>query len=151
MIYRVVLAVVLATALVAATLGPIDDARRQRASATVSDQASDLERAADTLLETDDPIAGPGARRVVTLRVPPRTWTSGGVERVSLRPSTDQTPARLSWLLTGGQPRTRQLLGVPLRTADGSPVVLRRSGPHRLVISLDGRPGVPVLTVRRLK
>ncbi|ACV49163.1 MULTISPECIES: DUF7311 family protein [Halomicrobium] len=151
MIYRVVLAVVLATALVAATLGPIDDARRQRTSAMVSDQASEIERVADTLLETDDPLDGPGARRVVTLRVPTRTWTSGGVERVSLRPPTDQAPARLSWLLTDGQPRTRQLPGVPLRTPDGGPVVLRRGGRHRLVLSLDGRPGAPVLTVRRLK
>lgn len=151
MIVRLVLAVALATALVASALVPLDDARRERGAAVVADQASAIERRAATLLERDDPTEGAGARRIVTLDLPARSWTSARVDRLTLRPGTDATRPRITWRVVGGRTHTRRLPNVPLATEDGTPLVVRGPGLHRLTLSLDGRPGAPVVTVRRLK
>lgn len=151
MIYRTVLAVVLAAALVGVALQPLDTARRDRASATVTEQVERIERAADTLAATDDPTAGAGARRIVSVRVPARHWTNAGVELVAISPGTDDRPASVAWQVRGGRSGSRVLSGPTVRIADGEPLVLRTAGTHRLVLGLDGEPGSPVVTVRRLK
>lgn len=150
MIYRVVLAVVLASALVAVALPPLDDARRERAATVVTDQVESIERTADALVSTDEPTDGVGARRVVTLRVPARQWTSAGVERVSFAPVGTGDHGRVSWRVHGGRTSSRSL-SVPLTTADDEPLVLDEPGHHRLVLALAGRPGAPVVVVRQLK
>lgn len=151
MIYRVVLAVALATALVAATMPALADARRERASAVVADQAESLERIGKRLVATEDPVETAGARRLVAFRLPARQWSSARVDRVAIRPARDDGPARIDLRVAGGRTGTHAMLGVPLGTPDGRPLVLRTTGRHRLVLSLDGRRGAPRVTVRRLK
>lgn len=151
MIYRAVLAVVLATALLGVALPPLDDARSDRAAAAVADQTTELERVVEELVATDDPTGEDGARRIVELRVPARHWTSAGVERVAIRPTGADGTASVSWRVRGGRTRDRSLPGQTVATDDGEPLVLRETGPHRLVLTLDGQPGAPVVTVRRLK
>lgn len=150
MIVRTVLAVVLAAALVGASLPAIDDARRDHADAAVRDDIDRFERAANGLLATDDPVdVQRGARRVVTLRLPARSWRDVGVEAVAFESAEDGRGARVTWRLRGGLRHVRRLPGVPLRTAGESPLVAEAAGRNRLILSLDGSPGEPVVTVRR--
>jgi len=150
-IVRLVLAVALTTALIATALVPLGDARRERASAVVAEQASAIERHGGALLASDDPIDGPGARRTVTLGLPTRTWTSAPVDRLTVQPASDAKPASISWRVAGEQTHVRHLPGVPLASVDGTPLVIRGTGTHRLTLALDGHADEPVVTVRRLK
>lgn len=150
MIYRAVLAVLLATALLGATLPALDDARRERASATVAEQAETVERTARRLARTDDPTGDAGARRVLTLSLPASDWTTAAVENLSIGPASGDAGGRIRWHVDGST-HEAVLSGPPLRTDDGAPLVLNRTGHHRLVLALDGDPARPVVTVRRLK
>ena len=151
MIYRTVLAVLLATALLAVTLPPLDDARRERGATAVATDLEAVERAANDLVATDNPTTDAGARRVVTVRLPASRWTSAGVDRITITPSTADAPARVSWQVHRGRTATRRLPGLRLETATGGPLRLRETGRHRLVLVLSGTPESPVVTVRRLK
>lgn len=148
---RGALAVVLATALVAASMPALEDARRDHTSATVRSELEAVERAAGDLLATDDAIPGSGARRVVDLRLPAESWTDAGVERVTVGPAPDGPGGLFTWTVTDGHRHDHRLPDVPLRTADGERVAFRSAGRHRLVLALDGTPGDPVVTVRRFK
>ncbi len=148
---RVVFAVALATVLVATTLPAVEDARQSTAAAAVTGDAATLERAAASLLATDEDAPGPGARRTVTLSLPSRSWTGAGVAYVAVGGPPDgpvvQPPERgvVRYRVAGGRER-RLLLDVPVRTR-GGPLVLREPGPHRLVLRLttvDGRRVVVV-------
>lgn len=145
---RVVLAVVLTTALLGASLPAIDDARRDHTDAAIRAELRTVERAATSLLETDDPTDD-GARRVVTVRLPTRSWTDARTEEVTIGPATDGRGGRFSWTVAGGTRQVRRLAEVPLRTPDGDPVSLTGTGRKRLVLSLDGSSAEPVVTVRR--
>jgi hypothetical protein len=149
-IYRVVLAVVLASALVAVVLPPMDDARREWAATFFTVQVDSIERTADALIATDEPTDGIGARRVVTLRLPARHLTNAGVECVTFAPVAAGDYGRVSWRVHGGRTSSRSL-SVPLATTDDEPLVLDEPGHHRLVLALAGRPGAPVVVVRQLK
>lgn len=142
--YRAVLAVVLAAALVGAAAPGIDQARRTATDATVSDQLAALDAAAQRLAATDDPVAGPGARRVVSLRIPDETWTDAGVDRVTLR-WTEDGGAVAAWARADGT--HQQTLDAPLRPA--GEVLRLGPGRHVLRLRLGGDPGAPVVTVER--
>lgn len=147
---RAVLAVVLAAALLGASLPAIDDARRDHADVAVRTELDRFERAARTLLSEDDPVSGDGgARRVVVLSVPEESWTDADVAAITVASPPERTGGRLTWRLRGGPQSVRRLPSVPLRTPDGDPIVVESSGRHRLVLSLDGSPADPVVTVRR--
>lgn len=145
---RVVLAVVLATALIGVSLPAIDDARRDHTETVVRAELTQVERAATDLLQTDDP-ADDGARRVVTVRFPTKSWTDAGVDDVTMAASQDGSGGRFTWTVEGGPERVRPVPEIPLRTADGDPLRLAESGRHRLVLTLDGNRTAPVVTVRR--
>lgn len=151
MIYRAVLAVLLASALLGATLPALDDARRERASMTVAEQAETLERTARRLARTDDPTADAGARRIVTLSLPASDRTTAAVDRLSVGPASGDAGGRIRWHVRGGSTHEAMLSGPRLGTTDGEPLALDGPGRHRLVLALDGRPDSPVVTVRRLK
>lgn len=151
MIYRAVLAVVLATALLGVALPPLDDARADRATAVVADQVAEIERVGTTLVATDDPVGDSGARRLVSFRIPARHWTSAGVDRVTIRPTDADAPASVSWRVRGVESNKRVLPGLAVATDDGEPLVLREAGQQQLVLALDGEPGSPVVTIRQLK
>jgi len=118
---RVVFAAALTVALVGAVTPVVDDARRTNAATAVQGDLRTVERAALSLLETDEDTPGVGARRSVTVRLPSRSWT-------------------------GGEPR-RVTLDVPLYAPDG-PLVLRDDGDHRLVLGVERVDGRRVVTVR---
>ena len=88
------------------------------------------------LVDRDDATAAdvPGARRIVTFRLPARSLANAGVARVALRGADDEVRYRLR----GGRTR-RHGLPVDLRTS-GGPVVLRTAGRHRVRLGLVGPP-----------
>lgn len=148
---RAVLAVVLAGALLGATMPALEDARRERASATVENELDRLVATANQLAAVDDPTAGAGARRSLTITLPAREWSSARIDHATLHPGTADTPSRVTWQVADGRTVVRPLADLSLRTADGTPLVLSGPGTHELTLTLDGRAGSAVVTVRRLK
>lgn len=141
---RLVVGVVLAAALLAASLPAIEDARVDRTNAQVETTTSRLRVAAASLLATDAAVVGPGARRVVTVRLPDRTLTSAAVRSfvVRCRPFCTVVVD-----FEGGHRRTFRLDDLPFRTPAG-PIRLDDPGPHRLVLGLRPAADGPVVTVR---
>ncbi|MFB6168633.1 MAG: ABC transporter [Haloferacaceae archaeon] len=133
---RVALAVVLLVAVAGVAFSAVDAGRHDRTAARLDAGVERVERAARLLVDRDDPTATgvPGARRVVSLRLPARSLANAGVARVALRGGDDEVRYRLD----GGRAR-RHALPVDLRTPDG-PVVLHTAGRHRLRLGLVGTP-----------
>ncbi len=160
---RVVLAVLLAASVLAVALPAVDDARTTRTSGAMASAAERVSRAGRALVAGDDPTAPtvPGARRVVTVRVPADSWGQRGLQSVTIRgerggaTATDATrggatatgttrfdladssgrvDAALTYRLSGGGRRRLPLAveGASVRTPDG-PVVL---GPGRRSVTL---------------
>jgi hypothetical protein len=148
-IFRVVLAVVLTTALLSVATPAMAEAGANRADSTMDRQLGELSAELGTMVETDDPTAGRGARQIVELRLPARSLTSAAVTR--LRFQSHEGVALASWRVgDGAKTSSTRLAGVPVRAVDGGPVTLREPGTHRLVFELRARAGEPVLTVGRL-
>lgn len=163
---RAVLASALAVALLAASLPPIDQARRDQADAHVRSQLERLSTAAHELAADNDPVpvGTDGATRTVTLTVPARGWRATGIARVAIGgvPGNDATDAAgsdvLAWRLTGGPRRTLRIEGLDVHTVldgrvapDERPLVLRASGRHVVELALVRYRGGPVVLVRRFK
>nr|WP_225308084.1 hypothetical protein [Haloarcula sp. CBA1131] len=70
MIYRLVLAVAVMTALVGATAPALSTARADAASGAMERQLDELGAELTTLVETDDATANGDARRAVEIRLP---------------------------------------------------------------------------------
>jgi len=138
-VIRVLLAVALTAALLAASLPAVESAAADRTAASLDRDIDALQRAGESLLAEDDP----GARRIVTISLPHRSLTAAGVESFSVECHAD---CSVTYTLETGASRTRRL-GVPLTTPDG-PVRLGSPGTHRVTLGLvtgdDGR----VVTVR---
>ncbi|WP_267642527.1 DUF7311 family protein [Haloarchaeobius amylolyticus] len=133
---RTVVAVVLALALLAATLPALDAARETRSDQQVAADLHRLEVAGEGLLATEDATPGPGARRVVTVRLPADGWTTREVAWVSVGGVPGEPDAQvLAYRLAGGPVREVRV-GVAFRTPGGRPLVLEGSGEHRLVLTL---------------
>ncbi|WP_439025563.1 DUF7311 family protein [Haloarchaeobius sp. DT45] len=140
---RPVLSVVLAVALLAVTAPALDDARAHRSDQQVSTDLARLDRAAAGLVASEDRTAGPGARRVVTVRLPAEGWTTRRVDWVTVGGTPgDPDPRVLSYRLTGG-PVRHVRVAVALHTPQERPLVLEGSDEYRLVLTL-GADGVHV-------
>ncbi|MFB6146989.1 MAG: hypothetical protein ABEJ08_04810 [Halobacteriaceae archaeon] len=157
---RVLLTVVLAVVLVAAAAPAIDQGRTQTTTRAAERAATRFEQAVTSLTDSDPvPPDVPGARRVVTLRLPEEsagksglaTFAIGGVPNGSTamdRPSTDV----LCYRSRGGQLRTVRIardLRVLGRDTRGDSVPLRIAGGNRVTLILryvvvDGTPTVVV-------
>ena len=148
MILRVVLAVVLTAALLAAATPVIADAGANRADSSMDRQLGALAGDLETMVGTDDPTAGRGARHVVELTLPSRSLTSAAVDRLHL--STREGVALASWRIGDGTTSHVRLAGAPVRATDGGALTLRKSGTYRLAFELRSRAGETVLTVERL-
>lgn len=144
---RVVLAVVLTTALLGVSLPAIDEARQDHTETVVRTELQRVERTAERLVNTDDP-AEDGARRVVTLHLPARSWSGVGVDSVALAGERNGSAGRVTWTVAGGTRHVRHVTDFTLRTDDG-PLTLGSAGSHRLVFTLDGTDTDPVVTVRQ--
>lgn len=141
-VVRTVLAVVLAVALLAASLPAVDDARRRRSANLVGVEAESLARDLGRFASVNDATRDvPGARLVVAVRLPGRSLTSVPVARFALHGEADT----LEYRLRGGQTR-RRAMPVDLRVAGaGERLALVEPGPHRLRFSLELADTGPVV------
>lgn len=148
---RVVLAVALATALLAASLPAVDGARADRTAARLDADFAHVRESTATLVDREAPTRTDvaGARRVLTIHVPRSSWTTVAVDTVSVagRSDADERTTTLGYTLENGRQR-RVRLDVPLRTPDG-PLVFAGSGAHRLVLTLTRGHDGPVVVARR--
>lgn len=145
---RAVLSVLLAAALLGASFPAIDAARQDHSETAIRTQLDRVERAATAMLATDDPTDA-GARRLVTLRLPAKSWTDAGTESVRIGSASDGSGGRFTWSVDGDTRGVRHLPDVPIRTErDAGVLTLAGPGRHRLVLSLDGTATDPVVTVR---
>lgn len=130
--FRLVLAVVLAAALLGVSLPVVDTARVSHAEANTETAIQRLDTAATTLANENDAVAPrrEGARRQHVLRLPQRSWGSAGIDALRFPPpGTDRPP---TWRVTGGNwtpiDASVPLVGPP----DG--LTLESGGRHRLTL-----------------
>jgi len=143
-VIRIVLAVLLTVALLAAVTPAIDEGRSARTATHLDGVTDRVERAVRSLRAHEDPTrpSVAGARRIVRFRLPGRSWTAVGA---SLWIDGDHD--LIGYRLDGGRPHRRTIRGVDLRTPDG-PVVFEGAGRYRLVLSLVRADGVGVTITR---
>lgn len=129
---RLVLAVLLAVALAAASLPAVQYAGEERSEAQTRAAVADIDAAATDLARSEEVAPGtPGARRVVTVDLPAR-----GVGRAPVH-SLRIAPANLSYSYRVGGRRPKTVHGTePTYAADGTPIELSDAGRHRLRLRL---------------
>ncbi|RXK48480.1 DUF7311 family protein [Halorientalis pallida] len=159
---RVLVAVVLASALLAAGLPGIELAARERSEATLTAEADRLRTAIADLRHRESAVgAAVGARRVVTVEIPARARTAAGGATLALggvpweSRSDGRSAVDLAWRIDGGPITTRRLPGLRVvHYRDGrirdEPLVLEAPGEHRLALTRIERGGRRLLAVRRL-
>lgn len=129
---RVAVSVLLAVALVAASLPAIDYAAAERSDAQVRAAIDDLDAAAAELARTEEAAPGTaGARRVVAVDLPERGLAAAEVAHLTIAP----TNRSYSYRVEGRSARTVRGR-VPVYVADGRPLALREPGRHELVLRL---------------
>jgi len=146
-IYRLVLAVAVMTALVGATAPALSTARADAASGAMERQLDELRAELTTLLETDDATANGDARRAVEIRLPPRTYTNAGVSHLRFAERAGVGVA--TWTVESRR-QTERLVGIPIRTT-ASTDRIEEPGTHRLVFALTRSGGQRMLWVHRFK
>lgn len=153
---RVVVAVVLSVSLLSVTLPAMETAGEESSARRVE---ADLDRLRTAINDVHAREAatrgGPGARRVVTVRIPASTWTSGGVEYVALGgPPGDDGDSRwdIVWQLSGNETPERQRVGPPVAvdSESSSQLVLRDPGTHQIAVSLVERRANRTVVLDRL-
>ena len=147
---RLVLAVILAGALLAATAPALEDGRTASIDRRLRGELRSLRNAMRELARTNDPVAPGrrGARQVVELAVPEGA-AAAAVEYVELGGDGGST---LAYALAGGSRHEIRLDRVDLRTtgSDPGPLVLREGGSYRLALELVRVDGEPAVVVRVL-
>lgn len=152
---RVVLAVLTAAALLAVATPAVQSARVDHADAQVTAQLDEVERVGRLLSDRNEPAPGddlPGARQVLTVSLPERTWGQAQTEYLRFpapNASEESTPGaaeRVVWRVAGGTAHRRLLLSGDLVGPPGG--LELGPGRHRLRLRLgaDGR-----IRVDRLK
>jgi len=143
-VIRVVLAVLLTVALLAAVTPAIDEGRTARTAIHLDGVTDRIERAARSLRAQEDPTRPgvAGARRIVSFRLPSRSWTAVGA-----RLWIDGERDLIGYRLDGGRPHRTTLPGLDLRTPDG-PLVFEGSARYRLGLSLVRSDGVGITITR---
>lgn len=158
---RVVVSVVLAAALLGVAQPAIEDARETAAERAVERELVAVERAVtDLRSEAAVPYGQPGARRVVVLDLPERSFGSAGVAYVAIGglPEGDGSGNLLAYEVADRPPNTvrldvdlrveRSRGGVRWLADDGNPLVLRTGGRHRLAFVPVRHDGRRVVVVR---
>lgn len=141
---RVVLAVCLTVALLAAVTPAVDEGRETRTAIHLDRVAERIDRAARSLHAHEDPTPPDvaGARRIVRFDLPARSWTAVGA-RLWIDGERDAIGYRLD-----GRPAQRtRLRGIDLRTPAGR-VVFDGAARYRLDLSLVRADGVGVVVTR---
>ena len=153
---RLLLAVVVAGALVAASMPAIQAANQTRADHQLSTSVDELEGAASAMVRQNDPVQPgvPGATRQVSMSVPQKPantrLTIGPVENTE---STDRTLVRTT---VPGKPAETTILDVRIRPGGPDGTVswndsLTISETTDLTLSYRRVNGTPVITVRGFK
>lgn len=154
---RAVLAVALSLAILGVAVPGIDRAAERRTADGIRTEVGAVADAGESLLDRDElaPAGSPGARRVVVVALPSRSWHAAGVDYVSFGgPPAERTgyesvlTGRVAFGLRDGPQRSYQL-PVPVRPAGDRPLVLREAGRHRLVLELGRHDGERVVVVER--
>jgi hypothetical protein len=147
---RVALTVVLGVALLGVALPAVDAGRVDRTTAALDSTAERIARTGAHLRAVEDPTPPgvPGARAVVTVDVPHRSWHAAGVAYVAVGGAPEAAGNRsvVVYRIEGKQPKTVPL-AFPVRTPHG-PLVYRTAGDHRLNLSLVTDEGVAVAVSR---
>jgi hypothetical protein len=138
-VIRALLAVALAAALLAASMPAIESAATDRTAAALDRDIERIERAGRSLLAEDDP----GARRVLTVKLPTDSLSSAGVDSFTIDCSAH---CEIRYRLDSGWSRTRRLT-IPLTTPEG-PIRLGSPGEHRLWLRLEQHDGGRVVELR---
>lgn len=141
---RVVLAVLLTVALLAAVMPAVDEGRAARTAIHLDRVTDRIERAARSLHAHEDPTRPgvAGARRIVRFRLPSRSWTAVGA-----RLWIDGEGDLIGYRLDGERPHRTTLRGLDLRTPNGR-VVFEGAARYRLDLSLVRADGVAVTVSR---
>lgn len=136
---RALLAVALATALLAASVPAVESAAADRTAATLDRDIGRLQTAGESLLADEDV----GGHRTLTVSLPTERLTAAGVDSFTIgcRPV-----CAVRYVLANGVARTRTF-SLPLVTPDG-PVRLSRPGEHRISLGLVMEDGTRVVTLR---
>lgn len=129
---RLVVTVLVALALVAASLPAIEHAGADRSDAQVRAAIDDVDAAATDLARSEEAVPGTaGARRVLTVDLPAEALAAAAVERVVVEPEGRLYRYRVE------DRSGRTVRGTtPVYTLGGEPLVLREAGSHRLVLAL---------------
>ena len=141
---RIVLAAVLAVALLAVSLPAVENAQTDRTDEIVRSDLESLDAAALNLYTNDELVEGPDARRIVTVRIPERSWSAAAVDRVVIHGENETLTYRID-----GQPTRHVPANARLARPDRGPLVLDAPGEHRLVLRLVEHEGVSVVVVER--
>lgn len=141
MVTRVLLAVTVAAALLAASLPAVEAVRTERTAAQIDREVDRIDAAGSSLLATDEAEAG--ARRVVTVSLPQGSLSAAGVNRFAVSCPEDCV---VRYRIAGSTSHVRPI-HVPLSTPGGE-VALSTPGTHRLVLGLAREEGRRVVTVR---
>lgn len=147
MIFRIVIGAALTAALVAVTAPALSTAQADSADSEIARQLRTLSDRLETMVATDDPTTGPGARRIAEIRLPAATQTTKRVSQLRLH--SHEGVGVATWQVHGAGSDSTRLVGVPLRPSGGE-ITLREPGVHRLAFEFRLRDGDPVVTVQRL-
>jgi hypothetical protein len=164
-VFRPVLAVALAVALLSVTLPAVDTARAERADAQVASEVRRLAEQLRSLQRRDDPALtrSNGPRWYVTLELPRRSWTSDGVDYVAIDAGRNETATGVrvgrsvangtlvAWQTDGRDRRLAYLPSLAVRAGhdDDEPLILDGGGSHRLALSLVRTNATTSVTVWR--
>lgn len=144
---RVVVTVLLAVAILAASLPAVEHAAADRSEEQLGAAIDSIDAAALELAESEEAVPGTeGARRTVEVTLPGAGVAAAGVERFEI----NGTDRRYAYRVEGRDVRERRG-SVPVRTLDGEPLVLRESGTHELVLALVDVEGDRRVVVARLE
>jgi len=149
MTIRTTVTVVLALALLAASLPAIQAARVSHADSKVAASVGRLGEAAAALAAENDAVDGRPAGTRLTLHLPTRSWGSSGLVRLRVPGPINETD--VAWTVAGGRARTSRFESVDLvapagfeLTAGGRQAVvleLTRTGDDRAIRVRRPRPG----------
>ena len=148
---RVVLTVLVAVALLAASMPAVETARTATTTERIGAEADRLERAIGGVISGSTPVTDPAmaAQTTVLLRVP-SGFAAAAVDRVALVDAPDRPGGvALAYRIEGRPERTLRVGTGPAKTAvdlGGGPIELRPGGANRIRIQYvdDGGPTVRI-------
>lgn len=148
---RVVLTVLVAVALLTASMPAVESARVTTTADRLGAEADELERAIGDLAAGSAPVDDPAmaARATVPVRVP-TGFTAAAVERVALVETPERQSAIAIAYRVDGRPRRVLRVGTGPVSVEvdlvGAPIELRPSGVSRVRVQYvdDGRPTIRI-------